>query len=87
MVVHVDKRLKRHRISVMNKFHELFWHVKTVLPHVLLQVLSSHHIDDFNELVIIVGSFKESICLEKETSQCASYSPHVKRIIVFLVFH
>ena len=87
VVVHVNKGFKGHCVCVLNQLHELLWHVEAVFPHVVLQVLSAHYINDFYQLIVVVSSFKERICLEHETSQRASDRPHVQRIVVFLVFY
>lgn len=87
MVVHVHERLEWDSFCVRNEFHKLLWHVQAVLPHVILQVLSAHNIDDFDKLVVVVSSLEERICLEHEPGEGASDSPHVKGVVVFLVFN
>jgi len=85
VVVHVHERLEGNGFSILNQFDELFGHVQTVLSHVFLKVLSSHNVDDFDELVVVVSSLEEGIGLEHEAGHSTSDSPHVEGVVVLLV--
>ena len=56
----------------LNHFHQLLWHIDLVPPHIVIQLVSSHHIDNLDELIIVVRALEEGVLLENHRCHCAA---------------
>jgi hypothetical protein len=68
-----------------NHLHELLFYLNVILLQVSIEVFSAKNPCDLDELVIVVLTLEEWLSVEEHSSEHASETPDVERVVVKVV--
>ena len=85
MVILINIVFERDGVRVGNELRKLLRHVEPVATHVFNEVLRAHRVNYLDQLIVVVRALEEGVHFKEETSEGASHSPHIQRVVVLLV--